>query len=163
MKMAAFISAVRQQVTGVSEVPYSRPTTDPANFTNPTFAHDGTDASDNSTYATATNLNTANVWSGFAAGSGTYLTLNLHVVYELVGNASNDTVHIEYSTNGGTGWTDVLADGIHNAITKTDSEISLSTSQDLTDIQVRVSGNKTGGPDGQETRIWELYVVGTYA
>lgn len=141
---------------------YRRPTTNTGTFTNPTQAYDGTGASDNSTYSDIANLNTTEVWSGFSAGTGTYATLNLHVVYELVGNASNDTINIQYSTNGGAGWTDILASAAHNAITKTDANISLSTGQDLTDVQVRVVGNKQAGPDNQTIRIWEIYTVGTY-
>ena len=142
---------------------YLRPTTSSATFTNSASAYDGTGTGDNSTYASITAGDITDVWSGFSATTETYSALTLHVVHEFTGNASNDTYLLEYSLDGGTNWETPIMSGVPSATTKTDFSTSLSTSQDLTLIQVRGFLDKVGGPDsGIEARVWEIYTDGVY-
>ena len=81
---------------------YLRPTTATAlTWSNSASAYDGTDTGDNSTYASETAGDSTETWSGFSAAGQTYTALDLHVVHEFVGNASNDAYTLEYEQKSG--------------------------------------------------------------
>jgi len=144
---------------------YKRPTTvsGAATWTNIGNAYDGTGTSDNSTYSSATAGDKTEVWSDFGTTTETYTALTLHVVWEFVGTPVNDYFELEYSLDGGNNWETPIHTGQPSPTSKTDWNTSLSTSQDLSLIQVRAFLDKRSGPDaGIEARIWETYTDGEY-
>lgn len=140
-------------------IEYLKPTTSAGGtWANPTYAYDGTDTSDNSTYASETTGDSSVTWSGIAATSLTSITdITLYVVHEFTGNATNDVYTLEYSLDGGNNWETPIMSGVPSATTKTAWNTSLSTSQDTSLIQVRAFLDKVGGGDsGIEARVWDI-------
>ena len=116
-------------------------------FSNPTYAYDGTDTSDNSTYASEIGGDSTCTWSGLAnATSGSITAVALKVTYEYPQDTSNDKRILQYSIDGGSNWTDIESSGI-SAVSKTTTNISLSTSQTVSDVQVKLFFDKVGGGD----------------
>ncbi len=143
---------------------YLRPTTsDYGNFTNASYAYDGSGTGDNSTYASETAGDTTEIWRGFASAGQTYTALTLHIIHEFTGNAGNDQYTLSYSLDGGNSWETPIKSGVPTAYSKVDTSITLSASQNTSQIQVKAFFDKVGGGDsGIEARIWEIYTDGEY-
>ena len=138
--------------------------TDPdGDATNPSNAYDGS-CGDESTYADeAVNQNLADeiVFHTWQTTSYTYTSLTLYVKYTTSG-FSDDLWSIKYSTDGGSSWNDLVAANSNNYASIQTASISLSASQDLSQLQVKVYGDKVKGPDGGHINIYDIYTLGTY-
>jgi len=143
-------------------VEYLKPTTSAGGaWSDPAYAYDGTDTSDNSTYASETAGDSVVIWSGVPDTTLTSITdVTLKVTYECTGTGSNDDFILDYSLDGGSTWeTPIVDDQPFAPHSKTTSSDVLSTSQNIPNIQVRANFNKDAGADsGLEARIWDVRV-----
>ena len=133
-----------------------------------TWAGKGTDngvnAYDTTTAGDTTTSDTINVGSENIAPTTTYHTWqtpgqthtarNLYVRRSGTGNV-DDNWTIQYSTDGGTGWTPIESGNINPAQGNT-TPVSISTVLDLSLLQVRIDTAKAGGPDAGTCDIFDV-------
>jgi len=138
--------------------------TDPdGDATNPSNAYDG-DCGDESTYADELidqNPGDEIIFHTWQTTSYTYTSLTLYVKYTTSG-FSDDLWCIYYSTDGGSSWNELVACNSNNYASIQTASVSLSASQDLSQLQVKVYGDKTKGPDNGHVHIYDVYTLGTY-
>lgn len=146
--------------------------------TNPTYAYDTDDSTHRLTAGvwqrsgvpTASRTSTA-VFSGFAAAGNTYNTLKLYISADASGNngetGATSSVKFEISTNSGTSWTQMWL--FTTPSTTTGSlAYTLTTGQDLTTVQIRLSvqGASGGGsaniPGDATATVYDIFTLGTY-
>ena len=93
----------------------------------------------------------------------TYTALSLYIKWSGTTGFADDIWGIEYSLNGGGSWGLWLlpmgANG--NVVIQTES-VGLATDQILSDIEVRIVYDRTGGGDKEDTYIWDIWTDGTY-
>ena len=138
--------------------------TDPdADAVNPANAYDG-DCGDESTYADeviSQNPGDEIVFHTWQTTIYTYDSLTLYVKYASSG-FSDDLWCIQYSTDGGSTWNDLVPCSSNNYASVQTASVSLSPSQDLSQLQVKVYGDKEKGPDNGHVYIYDVYTLGTY-
>ncbi|MFH1506365.1 MAG: Ig-like domain-containing protein, partial [archaeon] len=158
---------------GLAEVGDSRPTafTDATNVgTNEANAYDGDDSSyatididanANPTYVTYTTFNI----SAFNNAS-TINWFNITFTVATSGTFTDDTWYLEYSTNGGSGWTECYssssAQGTKINISCNPSFSSWTLQDFANNFQVRTGGEKNGAPDRVDLFVYELFATINY-
>src|SRR3990172_10843292 len=123
---------------------YRKPTANnnPGTWTNPQNAYDGAGYPETANAAAITSPSDADPsleLYGFSAAGQTYTALVLKVHLASAGH-SDDQFAVQYSTNAGTNWSNFtgLALGVHNISPTTTYSATLSASQDLTQVRVKV-------------------------
>jgi len=104
----------------------------------------------------------SSTWSGFPDATETYTELHLYVSWGISGN-DGDTFLLEYSLNGGSSWTPIRS-GACTTTAQNTTDITLSTSQTISDIQVR--GTTSQNPpktSGVTCSVYEIWTEGTYS
>lgn len=119
--------------------------------------------SDQATYSetdTSSNQTESVIWHTWQITSRTYTSLSLYVRRSATGH-SDDLWWIQYSTNGGSSWSYLENGGSTNPAVGNIS-VSLSASQNLSLLRVRIGSTKTKGPDGGKVLIYDIWTVGQY-
>ena len=128
-------------------------------------AYDTTTAGDTTTSDTigvgAENILSTQTYHTWQTPGQTHTARNLYVMRSGTGNV-DDTWDIQYSTDGGTGWTAIETGNLNPAQGST-SAVSISTGLDLSLLQVRIDTSKSGGPDGGTCDIFDVWLESTYA
>lgn len=83
------------------------------------------------------------IWTGFQAVSGQILSATLKIDHSsngaLSGVTAQNSFTLQYSLNGGADWTNAVARSNFTTLSAATFSVSLSASQDLTQVQVRDS------------------------
>ena len=90
----------------------------------------------------------------------TYYTLTLKYRYH-ADLGTDDTYAAAYSTDGGTGWTDLILPTSQGSPDTTLS-VDLSPLQDLSQLQVKIYTQKAKGPDGQNIYTRDIWTEGNF-
>jgi hypothetical protein len=79
------------------------------------------------------------IWTAFGAVTGQITSVSLKMDWSENGATGGGTnnFRIQYSTNGGGAWTDIINHSDVTSLTNSSSSVSLSVTQDLTQVQVR--------------------------
>ena len=128
-------------------------------YANPTNAEDG----DPNTFASGSpggaQAQGGEIWSGFGAGPGSRTVVNLKITSAGVcGTFQFEGFAVDYSLNGGATWTTIYSMGVFGGACTTRSQqtdvVSISTTQDLTQIQVRARFASAGNTSHQVYDAW---------
>ena len=127
---------------------------------NPTYAYDFSTGGDNSTYNDMTvggsNRDPTMEYHTWQTSSNNHSERRLYVRRSGTGN-SDDSWGIWYSTNGGTDWT-AIETGLTNPSVGTTTAVTISTSLDLSQLEVKVSTIKNGSNDGGYAYIYDVWL-----
>ncbi|OGO20482.1 MAG: hypothetical protein A2Z15_00265 [Chloroflexi bacterium RBG_16_50_11] len=127
---------------------------------NPTNAYDLVTGNDSTTYnRLAVGGNRASPtmqYDAWQTSSNNHSARRLFIRRSGNGN-SNDYWRIQYSTNGGSGWTVIQTNLINPALGNT-PQVNISTSLDLSLLIVRVDTFRVGGGDGGFARIYDVWL-----
>lgn len=133
--------------------------------TNPASAYDTTTGGDTTTYASIIYNQTkdpAITYDTWQTTSNTYSALTLYVRRSSSG-FTNNSWGIQYSVNGGSNWSDLDALTQARNISAGNVSVSLSPSQNLSQVQVKLILARTKGGDATaEVRIYDIWTDGTY-
>jgi len=146
--------------------------------TNPTYAYDADDSTHRLTKGTwqrsglpAASRTSTTIFDTWQTTSNTYNTLRLYISADASGNngetGATSSVKFEVSTDGGTNYTQMWLFTTPSTITGS-LAYSLSTSQNLSNLKVRMSvqGASGGGtvniPGDATADVYDIFTVGTY-
>jgi len=138
-----------------------RPTdyTDEMGTTTPENAYDS-NSSSSASFEYDSTKNPAITYHTWQTTSNEYTALTLKILYS-ADAASDDTYAFYYSTNGGTGWIELVAPTSDEAIDVTVST-TVAPSQDLSQLQVKIVTAKSGQGDNAVLYTKEIWTEGTY-
>ena len=147
------------------DIEYLKPTaySNGYNTTNPTYAYDNATTPPNDTYSdttTGTDAYPSIVYHTWQTTSNNYSALVLKINRSSSGH-SDDQWGIAYSTDGGSNWTYIDSMSSSNVARGT-VQVTLSASQDLSQLQVKLDTEKIKGPDGGHVYIYDIWTEGTY-
>jgi len=138
-----------------------------AQTTNPEYAHDASGSTTQSDTEYDADASPEATFYNWPTAGQTYTALTLKVYYEAQA-ASNDIYEIEYSTDNTSGqcdsttWTDLVSPTSAAAADQTLVSATLSNSQDLTKLCVRLNTDKKLGPDNKHVYIEDIRIEGEY-
>lgn len=129
-------------------------------FSNPGNAFDGNPATFAQGVSVPTNTSGC-VWTGFAAASGPYNTLLLHITAS-VAITGDGVANLSYSLNGGISFISPPSLTFTSSIMKQDFIIALPPGQDLTQVRVEGAASFDGVSIGTSatTNIYEIFTKG---
>ena len=108
---------------------------------------------------------TGRVFTSWAAATATYTALSININFACAdSSAGNGACGAEYSTNSGSSWTSLASVG--DGTGQTTYSAALSSSQNLTTVQVRVCAASTydsinGVPTTGTIAVWDMWTSGT--
>ena len=148
----AFLSLFLLSVATIASA-RNAPTVATGTYSNPGLAYDNNTLTYSEGFADDINLDTEEVWSGFAAGSGTHLNITSSV--STVSTWSS--VILKYSLDGGSTWVVVYHVINGSQRTKATDAISLPAGQDLRKVQVWGDANAHSGGTADH-RVYEIWI-----
>lgn len=95
-------------------------------------------------------------WTGFAAVSGLITSVQLKFDWSedgIIAGGGTSFFRVQYSTDGGSGQTNVFSHANVNATNSGSSSVTLSNGVDLTQVQVRDTLSVTGGGVGNSAQL----------
>ena len=130
------------------------------NNLNPEYAYDFTTGGDSTTYNSFevgfSNSDPTQRYHTWQTSSNTHSDRRLYIRRSGTGN-DNDTWSIHYSINGGSSYDTIETDLLNPSIGTT-TAVSISTGLDLSQLVVKISTDKSGGPDGGYAYIYDVWL-----
>jgi len=130
----------------------------------PGSAYDGTTGGEDTTYnrlgVSDNNRETTMEYHTWQSPSYTHTARRLYIRRSGTGN-SNDIWGIHYSTNGGSNYT-AIETGLTNPAKGNTTAVTIDTGLDLSNLRVKISTLKSGGPDYGYADIWDVWLEGDY-
>ena len=128
--------------------------------TNPQLAFDEQDGATWATTSYSISADPSVTFHTWQATIHTYYALTLKYRYH-ADPGIDDTYAAAYSTDGGTGWTDLILPTSQGS-SDTTLSVDLSPLQDLSQLQVKTYTQKTKGPDGQNVYTRDIWTEGSF-
>jgi hypothetical protein len=131
---------------------------------NPTNAYDLTTGNDSTTFnrlAVGGNRRSPTMqYDAWQTSSNNHSARRLYIRRQGVNN-SNDYFRIQYSTDGGSGWT-VIETNLTTVPIGNTPVVNISTSLDLSLLIVRIDTFRVGGGDGGFARIYDVWLASDF-
>jgi hypothetical protein len=160
------VTGIQVDVFGfvTTSVTPSRPSAQSGNYATPLNAYDNNFSTDavGSDSIFLSNPKTE-TWSGFAAGPPSPTSVTLNINSQVIGNAtSGGRATLSYSLNNGSSFTTIY--DTTSPLSQHTDAISLSVSQDITQIQVKATATASAvGTGAVSSLIFEIWVDATLA
>lgn len=154
---------VRAQGTEILK-PATHTISGPGTITNPQYAYDGTTGSEDTTYnrigVSANKADPTIEYHAWQSPSYAHTARRLYIRRSGTGN-TNDTWGIHYSTDGGQNYT-AIETGLINPDKGNTTAVTIDTGLDLSNLWIKISTSKAGGPDNGFADIWDVWLEGDY-
>lgn len=131
------------------------------NWTNIEYSYDTTSSGDETTCAYASDAVTGRIiWHSWEPAIDNYDSLYLGTKVSTDGNYNDDRFRIQYSTDNGNNWNDLVSLGTYNTTLIQTITASLNPTQSLEDLQVRYDYQVQNQSDGGTSYIYDIWTEG---